>query len=308
MSRRVEGVRYRRARPGDMLACGRVFSRAERAMGARLGLSVHTGPPVIAPILSHVRKTDPGGFQVAEVGGRVVGYASVISRGRVDMVTQFWVNPSLIGRGVGRPLLERALAGVRPSPGDARCVVSSIDARAQHLYLTLGMVPATMVYEFGGKPRRRAPRPRRRVHLEPVAGAGVASREALDLAARYDRSLRGARRDADIRFIVTQRRATVFRAFAGRREVGYIVVAPNGRVGPGGTRTPAHAAGLMWSALREVGRMGAGEVQTIVPGTNAGAVEVALAAGLRGDFPGIWMSSRSVLANDRYLAGSGILW
>lgn len=308
MARRLEGVRIHRARPDDIQACGRVFSRAERAMGRRLGLSVHTGPSTIAPILSHVRETDPGSFQVAEVGGRAVGYASVISRGRTDFITQLWVNPSLIGRGVGRPLLERAVAGVTPARGDVLCVVSSIDSRALHLYLSLGLLPGTMVYEFGGKPHRLANEPRRRVHLQPVTEASVANREALDLAARFDRELRGARRDADIRFIVTRRRATVFRALAGRREVGYVVLASTGRVGPGGTQSPARAAGLMWSALREVGRVGAKEVATIVPGSNPGAVGVAIAAGLRGEFPGIWMSQRNVLANDRYLAGSGILW
>jgi len=302
-------VHYRRAKPADMLGCARVFVRAAASLSQGTGGQLMTlRPSDMVPVFSHIRQTDPGGFQVAEMDDRVVGYASVIARGSTDFLTQFWVFPALKGKGLGRPLLQRAFAGVSPQRGDVRCVYASVDPRAQHLYLSFGMLPRTMIYSMHGEPAKLPAKPRNAVELEPVSEPGRASREALALCGRYDRELRGARRDADIEFTTKARKATVFRAKAGGREVGYLVVAPTGQVGPGGASHERWMAGLAWAGLRQARRMSDKELVLVIPGTNRGAVEMALAARMHNRFPGTWMSQRSILANERYLPANGILW
>lgn len=50
---------------------------------------------------------------LAERGGRVVGWASVIPRGETCVLDDLWVEPAAMRRGVGRELFERAAARAR---------------------------------------------------------------------------------------------------------------------------------------------------------------------------------------------------
>src|SRR5439155_8513550 len=135
----------------------------------------------------------------------------------------------------------------RPPRGTIRCVVASLDLRAQVLYTKFGMQPRTIIYFVEGKPTKSADGV---VELRQLGPAGISPRRARDLAARFDRRLRGARRDADQRyFVTTVKGSRFFEARAGGRAVGYVVVRGNGAIGPGGVHDPSLTAGLMSAAI-----------------------------------------------------------
>src|SRR5439155_1519077 len=73
------------------------------------------------------------------------------------------------------------------------------------------------------------------VELRQLGPAGISTKRARDLAARFDHRLREARRDADQRYFVTVAKGSRFyEARVGAKTVGYVVVRGNGAIGPGG--------------------------------------------------------------------------
>jgi len=300
-------ITYRQARRSDMLACARVFVRTARDLARRQGkASPPMRPRDTARAIAHLQRTDPRGFHVAVSGGRVVAFASTIVRGKTHFLSMFWALPGLQNKGVGRRVLQRAFDGPRPPAHAVRCVYASLDVRAQVLYLKFGMLPRGMFYLLKGKPTA-SPRPKRSVELVPVGKPGRTSRKMLAIAARFDRKFRAARRDADIRYVMSLPGARFFVARAGRATIGYAVVNRKGRIGPAGVVDSRYSAGLAW-AIKEAARaMGAKELFVVVPGVNAGALGAFFDAGLRTEFFGAWMSAKPFGAFEGYMLAGGML-
>ena len=304
---KTDTIVYRQARADDMMGCARVFQRAATDLARRMSGSI----PVIrsrdmAFALAHLQRTDPRGFHVAVRNGRVVAFASTILRGKTHFLSMFWALPTLQSKGVGRRVLTRAFER-RGAPASAvRCVFASLDTRAQTLYLKFGMRPRGMFYLFKGPPKRSPP-PKRTVELVQIGEIGKTSRRMVAIAARFDRAFRGARRDADIRYVTSLPGARFFLARAGRSTIGYAVVNDKGRVGPAGVRDPRYGAGLAWAIKERAREMGAESIFVTVPGVNRGALEVLFRAGLRIEFFGAWMSAEPIGAFETYLLAGGML-
>jgi GNAT superfamily N-acetyltransferase len=302
-----QAITFRQARPDDMLACAHVFLRSATDLSRRQGNSI---PEVrardMAFALAHLQRTDPRGFQVATRGERIAAFASTILRGNTHFLSMFWALPSLQGQGVGRRLLARAFERPRPPASAVRCVFASLDMRAQALYLKFGMRPRGMFYLLKGTPRR-SPRPRRAVELVPIGAVGQTSREMLAIAARFDRTFRATRRDADLRYVMGLPGARFFVARAGRATLGYAVVNQKGRVGPAGVLDPRYGAGLAWAIKETAREMGVESLIVQVPGVNADALETFFRAGLRTEFFGAWMSARPIGSFESYLLAGGML-
>jgi hypothetical protein len=174
------------------------------------------------------------------------------------------------------------------------------------LYLKFGMQPRGMFYTLKGAPIS-SPRPKHAVELVQVGKPGKTSAQILAIAARFDRTFRGTRRDADIRFVMALPGARFFTVKAGRKVIGYAIVNEKGRVGPAGVVDPRYAAGLAW-AIKEAARaMGAESLYVVVPGTNAGALREFFNAGLKTEFFGAWMSAKPLGSFDGYLLAGGML-
>jgi GNAT superfamily N-acetyltransferase len=297
----------RQARPDDMMGCARVFLRSSTDLARR-----HSAPPPqlrardMAAALSHLQSTDPRGFQVAEKNGRVIAFASTILRGKTHFLSMFWAVPTLQNKGIGKRLLKRAFERPRPPASAVRCVFASLDTRAQMLYLKFGMRPRGMFYLVKGAPLR-TPRPKRPVELVQIGKAGQTSARMLAIAARFDRTFRGTRRDADLRFVMSLPGARFYAVRAGRATIGYAVVNEKGRVGPAGVIDPRYGAGLAWAIKEQVRALGAGEAIFLVPGVNASAMEVLFRAGLRTEFFGAWMSAKPVGSFESYFLAGGML-
>ena len=290
-----------------MSGCARVFLRSSQDLARRQGTS--PPPPRLADMkkaLAHLHATDPAGFHVAVRGRRVVAFASTILRGRTHFLSMFWALPGLQNQGVGRRLLTRAFERPRPPASAVRCVFASLDVRAQTLYLKFGMRPRGMFYLVKGEPKKTPP-PKRRVELVPVGAVNEVSPRMLRLAARFDRTFRATRRDVDLRFVMSLPGARFFAARVGRSTVGYAIVNAKGRIGPAGVADERDAAGLTWSILEAAREMGARDVFLVVPGVNAGALEVCFRAGLRTEFFGAWMSAKPIGSFEAYLLAGGML-
>ena len=304
---RTPRIVYRQARPDDMLGCARVFVRSATDLARRQG----TATPSLrardmVPGIAHLQSTDPRGFHVAVRAGRVIAFASTILRGKTHFLSMFWTLPSLQSRGVGRRLLTRAFEAPKPPASAVRCVYASLDTRAQALYLKFGMHPRGMFYSLKGPPKR-SPRPKRTVELVPIGRVGETSRGMLAVAARFDRTFRGARRDRDIRFVTSLPGARFFLVRVRRSTIGYAVITDKGRVGPACVTDPRYSAGLAWAIKEKAREMGAENIAMVVPGLNAGALAVLFGAGLRSEFLGAWMSAKSFGRFESYLLAGGML-
>ena len=75
---------------------------------------------------------------VAEHEGQVVGFAALLTRGRVCFLADLFVDPAHQSRGLGGHLLRQVL----PRQGRPWCTLSSSDPRALSLYLRAGLRPS----------------------------------------------------------------------------------------------------------------------------------------------------------------------
>lgn len=292
-----------------MPAAAVVCYRSQRDLARRQGSPPpRFRPRDLHPFLRHALKTDPKGFQVAVVDGKVASVAVTILRGRWQFLSLFWTLPGRQGRGIGRPALAAAFEAPRPPPGSVRCVLASTDLRAQSLYLKFGMVPRTTMYVVSGQPREALP-PDLAVELHQVGPAGRMTTRALAVAARFDRPLRGARRDRDLRFLMGLAEGSRF--YEARRDgiaVGYAMLRGKGMVGPAGVGDAALSEGLMAAVLAEARRLGMRRVAMWLPGLNVGALRACLAAGLRLDAVAAWMSARPLGDLAAYVPSGGTLF
>ena len=300
-------VRIRPARPTDVVVCARLCLASLRDLSRRQGQRPPSFPVRdLIPFLRHALATDPEGFHVAVARGRIVCFAVTILRGKTQFLAEFFGRPGMQSRGVGRQVLTRAFDAPRPPRGTVRCVVASLDLRAQALYAKFGMLPRTILYHVEGKPTKSTVGG---LELRQVGPTGSSTQRARDLAARFDRPLREARRDVDQRHFLTAVKGTrFFEARADRKTVGYVVIHGNGAIGPGGVLDPSLSAGLMSAAIAKARELGMKTVSAWIPGLNAGALTAAFEAGLKVEFLTAWMAARDIGRLDSYLPSGGVLF
>jgi GNAT superfamily N-acetyltransferase len=146
-------------------------------------------PPRLMPAivrLHQLLERDPGGAWVAEADGEPAGAALAIDRDGLWGLSLLVVDPRHQSSGVGRALLERALAY---ADGGRRggIILASPDSRALRAYARAGFVPHPSLSARG----RPAPG-------EAPAGVREGGEEDLELTERIDRAVRGAPHGSDI--------------------------------------------------------------------------------------------------------------
>ncbi|HEV8593983.1 MAG TPA: hypothetical protein VGR51_00440, partial [Thermoplasmata archaeon] len=250
-------AKFRAANSRDLLACARVCHRSIRDMSRRMGQPPPAFRPAdLLPFLRYVLKTEPRSVQVALVDRKIVAFAVTVLRGKWHFLSLFFALPGKQSQGFGRPVLARAFEEPKPPRGSARCVVASLDLRAQALYLKFGMHPRTVLYFVSGKPVEMQT-PRLAVELHQLGTTGRMTKRALDVAARYDRPLRGVRRDDDHRFLMRLVKGSRF--FEARRDgrtIGYVMIRGNGAIGPAGMRDPSLGEGIFAAAVAKAHGLG----------------------------------------------------
>lgn len=166
----------RRATPDDMAAIRAILAAHDE--DPPVG-----GADIIGPYLRHC--VQHARTRVAERAGEVVGYGSAVDTGVVRHLADLFVRPDVLGRGIGRHLLQEVM-------GDSvrRTTFASSDPRALPLYVRAGMWPLWPLLHMEGDPTRRGVS-ETRLATEPS--------DTVRLAA-LERSWTGADRAADHAF------------------------------------------------------------------------------------------------------------
>jgi GNAT superfamily N-acetyltransferase len=256
-------VELRRAADDDLTTLHGLFLRALGGLFEPHGFRSPAPPlEVFANQQRHILTT--GTSVVAEERGRVLGFASAWQRDDHWYLASLFVEPSAQGRGLGSALLAAVWGG----SAHRRTITDAIQPVSNALYGRRGLIPATPVLTFTGRP----------LGHEPVAEPEPADLAALDAAAYgFDRSLDHAYWEQHARR-TTWPRAYSY-AFAG------------GEIGPvAGFDAPSAARALAAELARADG-----EVRVRIPGSARALVDVALAAGLRlAPVPGLLLLSETV--------------
>src|SRR5207253_1727888 len=140
----------RKVRPDDLEEVWRVHVASSNDLMERRGRPA--ARPADAPVASDARAglaSDPDGYFCAVEEGRIRGMVSALVRGRVWYLSMFFVLPGDQRRGLGRALLERALAYGEARGAEIRCTWATLDPRAQARYVMAGM-PRWPIYRLDG--------------------------------------------------------------------------------------------------------------------------------------------------------------
>lgn len=186
----------------------------------------------------HLLATDPDGCWVAEDSEGLAGVSAGLRRGAVWGLSMLAVRVGVQSRGIGRALLERALATVEGA--EAGLIVASDDPRAIRRYALAGFALRPTLSAAG------TPDPR---WLPDSPGTRMGGEADLDLTEALDLRVRGAARGADL--------ATVLGA-GGRLVVadgprrGYAVLRESSLFTLAADDEPT-AVALLARALREIG-------------------------------------------------------
>jgi GNAT superfamily N-acetyltransferase len=224
-------------------------------------------PPVVRLevfVNQHRHVLETGLSVVAHEEGVPLGFASSWQRDEHWYLASLFVAEAAQGSGVGTALLD-AVWGAAPR---RRTITDAIQPVSNALYGRRGLIPATPVLRFTGRPGGAA------FPAEPEE-ADVA---AIDLAAYgFDRAI-------DHAYWGRHGQRTTWRG-------AYSYAFPAGQIGPVAGLDPAAAAGALAAELARAG----GEVRVTIPGSSRGLVQVALAAGLRLEpVPGLLLLSENV--------------
>ncbi len=292
----------RKVRPDELEEVWRVHVAASNDLLVRRGRPA--ARPADAPVASDARAglaSDPDGYFCAVEEGGIRGMVSALVRGRVWYLSMFFVLPGNQGQGLGRALLERALAYGEARGAEMRCTWATLDPRAQARYVMAGMAPRWPIYPLDGDAAAAA-RLEARVGLdrreqELPCGPGAAEKLTAEVFG-HGRADDLAHWRGDGGAAVAVERGGELAAFAYRR---------GKRIGPAAGRD--ERALLQAVAIAAAaGAAGGGNVTMRVPGACASLLELLVSSGFRIGDPTLFMASRLFGRPELYLPSGPILY
>jgi GNAT superfamily N-acetyltransferase len=244
-------------------------------------------------------KDDPGGFWTAEDDGRIVGCAFSWVCGHLWFLAELFIAPDRQGQRIGYELLNRTLAHAKASGADCNALITfTFNRVSQALYIRHGLFPRVPLYMVSAPLDGLAPR-RGESALKPVpienSAAHLAMLEAIDLSAL------GFTRRKHHEFLIGDAATKGFLLHDGADPVGYAYVNKGGHIGPFAVSSADAAGPAFAAALSLAAKMDAGQVSAFIPGTAEVPLSVAIARGMRINFPMVLMSSKEFGDWTRYL-------
>lgn len=305
---RADRLIYRPAEADEVETCAGIWRTAINDYIVHLGQGEI--PPEMNPIVrlfTHLRATDPERFVVARQAddGRVVGFASAISRERIWYLSMLFVLPELQGAGVGRRLLAKVL------PDDAIARATATDSAqpiSNALYASYGIAPRMPLLNLTGLPDRPGAFGSLPSGVVPVSFESLAAgppdgdgHHRLSAAVdALDREVLGAAHPMDHRFLRTENRWGWLYHGPDGTPLGYGYAGEAGRLGPVAARDDALVAPILGHLTSAVTPRGA--FATWIPGASDRALAACLAAGFRLDqFPVLLCWDRPFADFARYL-------
>lgn len=252
-----------------------------------------------APWIGHLWNSAAENWVAENDDGVIVGWAMSVERDDHLELTHFFVEPGIQSKGIGKHLIARAFPEGR---GAHKSISATQDPRALSLYLRSGVNYVTTAAEFVLTPALREPQ------------AGLAFREAeaaagdADAIARIEKRVLGFRRDADVSFLLRQRKAWL--AMRGGEPVGFAFgVQPETTStsgfpllsGPMAALDPRDVPALIDQVTSEAARLGNGEFSVLTPFTNHQAVSHLLARGAKIDPFYVKVLSSGSMKLDRWI-------
>jgi GNAT superfamily N-acetyltransferase len=292
----------RNVRPDELEQVWRVHVAASNDLIVRRGRPA--ARPADAPVASDARvglASDPDGYFCALEDEQIRGMVSALVRGRVWYLSMFFVLPGSQGRGLGRALLERALAYGEARGAEIRCTWATLDPRAQARYMMAGMAPRWPIYRVDGDAAavarlraRAAPGPREQ---ELSCDPGTAEKLTAEVFG-HDRADDLSHWRGDGGEAVAIARGGELAAFAHRR---------GARIGPAAGRDERVLLQAV-AAAAVAAASGGRSVTARVPGACASLLEALVGCGFRLGEPTLFMASRLFGRPELYLPSGPILY
>jgi GNAT superfamily N-acetyltransferase len=302
----ADGITTRAATVDDLPACERIWRDGINGYTRRLNQpDVPEDNPGLRRLHAHTLATDPSRFRVAERDGEVIAFGSAVERGPVWFLSMLFVDPGAQAKGLGRRLLSeiwstRSRFGTsRPDDGVVLgTATDSAQPISNGLYASLGIVPRMPLFNLVGRPRASWSAPALPAGVRAIVlsddPAATAEIDALDT------EVVGYAHPEDHAFIMAERPDRFgYRDVAGRL-LGYGYTSAVGRIGPVAVADAALMGPALAHLLTAVEPRGASAIW--LPGGTTGAMDVALAAGLRiEDWPLLLCWSDAFADFERYL-------
>jgi len=226
---------------------------------------------------------------------------SALVRGPVWYLSMFFVLPGDQGRGLGRALLERALAYGEARGVEVLCTLATLDPRAQARYVMAGMAPRWPIYRLDGDVTAVA-RLKAQVGLDPRARElpcdPGAAEKLTDEVFGHSRADDLAHFRSDGGAAVAIERGGEIAAFASRR---------GQRIGPAAGRDETAFLQAVAAAAAS-GADSGGSVTIRVPGACASLLKALVGSGFRIGNPTLFMASRLFGRPELYLPSGPILY
>lgn len=146
---------------------------------------------------------------LVERDGNAIGFSRSILGDGVRQLTELFVLPGEQSGGIGRQLLQRAF----PKGAARKSIIATTDIRAQALYLKVGVYPRFPLYYYS-----RQPEPvtvNSDLDIEPIE----VSPQTTQILADLDKKILGFSRDADHRWLLTDRGGYLY--YRDGQPVGY---------------------------------------------------------------------------------------
>lgn len=285
-------IGYRRARPDDVPAVSTVWADAVNALNQRHGFGKQPLNPVPPnPFYAFALKEEPEGFWVAESTGEVIGYSLSWMRHSFWFLGMLFVLSAYQGKGVGRQLLDKALAYGSQTPIANRALITfAYNPTSISLYMRYGMYPREALYAMRGASANLRPAPGQAEAVDHErAGAGP---ESLEMLSQIDEHVLGFAREQHHRYLLAAPGASCHVFRSGGAVHGYAYVWASGRVGPLAVTSPSRLVPVMNAALGLAVANNTDSVSIIVAGSNEQGVANALDRGMRIASPFVLMSTK----------------